>query len=103
MWDSGGGKIINISTLHDSEPLRDRAIYSISKGGMRMLTKSLALELGEYNIHVNAIAPGAILTDMNRKQIGQGPRRERLLERIPRKRIGDRVDIVGAPGFPGLR
>ncbi len=99
MRHSGGGKIVNISSVHDSEPLRDRAIYSISKGGMRMLTKSLALELGEYNIHVNAIAPGAILTDMNRKQIGQGPRRERLLERIPAKRIGDPVDIVGAAVF----
>jgi len=99
MMRSGGGKIINISSVHDVEPLCDRAIYSISKGGMMMLVKSLALELAEYNIHVNAISPGAILTDMNRKHLTETPRRERLLARIPLKRIGDPEDVLGAAIF----
>jgi glucose 1-dehydrogenase len=99
MMRRGGGKIVNISSVHDIEPLRDRAIYSISKGGLMMLTKSLALELAPYGIHVNAISPGAILTDMNRKHLEDLPRRERLLARIPMKRIGEPEDIVGAAVF----
>jgi glucose 1-dehydrogenase len=96
MMRSSGGKIINISSIHDIEPLRDRAIYSISKGGMAMLVKSLALELADYNIHVNAISPGAILTDMNRESLSDPIKRARLLDQIPLKRIGDPEDIVGA-------
>jgi glucose 1-dehydrogenase len=99
MRRSGGGKIVNISSVHDVEPLRNRAIYSITKGGMLMLVKSLALELAEYNIHVNAISPGAILTDMNRAHLTEPVRRDRLLGQIPMKRIGDPDDIIGAAVF----
>ena len=77
MMGAGGGKIINISSVHDLEPLWNRAIYSISKGGLLMMVKSLALELAEYHICVNAISPGAILTDMNRGHLAQGDRRAR--------------------------
>jgi glucose 1-dehydrogenase len=99
MAPSGGGKVINISSVHDIEPLRNRAIYSITKGGMLMMVKSLALELAEHNIHVNAISPGAILTDMNRKHLTDPARRDRLLTQIPMKRIGEPEDIVGAAVF----
>jgi glucose 1-dehydrogenase len=95
----GGGKIINISSVHDIEPLRDRAIYSISKAGVMMMTKSFALELAEHHINVNSISPGAILTDMNRKHLADTPRRARLLEKLPTKRIGEPEDIVGAAVF----
>jgi glucose 1-dehydrogenase len=99
MMRAGGGKIINISSVHDVEPLRNRAIYSISKGGMSMLVKSLALELAEHNIHVNGISPGAVLTDMNREHLTEPARRDRLLGEIPMRRIGDPEDIVGAAVF----
>jgi len=99
MIQSGGGKIINISSVHDVEPLRNRAIYSITKGGMMMMTKSLALELGEHNIHVNSISPGAILTDMNRKSLSDSANITRLMGKIPLKRIGDMGDITGAAVF----
>jgi glucose 1-dehydrogenase len=92
----GGGKIINVSSVHDVEPLRNRAIYSITKGGITMMTKSLALELGEHKINVNAISPGAILTDMNRKSLSEPGNLERVLKKIPAKRIGEVDDIVGA-------
>jgi len=95
----GGGKIVNISSIHDVEPLRNRAVYSITKGGMLMMVKSLALELAGHNIHVNGISPGAILTDMNRKHLTEPARRDGLLARIPMKRIGDPEDIVGAAVF----
>ena len=99
MAGSGGGKIVNISSVHDVEPLRNRAIYSITKSGLLMLVKSLALELAEYGIYVNGISPGAILTDMNRAHLTDPPRRERLLASIPLKRIGDPEDVVGAALF----
>jgi len=99
MAGAGGGKILNISSVHDVEPLRNRAVYSITKGGLLMLVKSLALELAEYHIHVNGISPGAILTDMNRAHLTEPPRRERLLGNIPLQRIGDPEDIVGAAVF----
>lgn len=99
MIRSGGGKIINISSVHDAEPLRNRAIYSITKGGMMMMTKSLALELGEHKINVNSISPGAILTDMNRKSLSDPANLARLVGKIPWKRIGDIQDITGAAVF----
>lgn len=99
MASAGGGKIINISSVHDTEPLRERAIYSISKGGMFMMTKSLALELAEENICVNSISPGAILTDMNRRSLEDSTKRERMISQIPLRRIGSPEDIVGAAIF----
>jgi glucose 1-dehydrogenase len=99
MARSRGGKIINISSIHDFVPLRQRAVYSITKGGMMMMTKSLALEFAEHNIQVNSISPGAILTDMNRESLAQPGRTEWLLQHIPAKRIGEPEDLVGAAVF----
>jgi gluconate 5-dehydrogenase len=62
-----GGKIINIGSLMSSMGLPYATIYAISKGGIGQLTKGLAAEWGKYNIQVNCIAPGFILTDLNRK------------------------------------
>jgi len=99
MRKTGGGKIINISSVHDWLPLRNRSIYSISKGGLMMLTKSLAFELAEHNIHVTAISPGAILTDMNRESLSRPENLSRVLGTIAVKRLGTAEDIVGAVVF----
>jgi len=99
MARSGKGKIINISSVHDTVPLKDRSAYAISKGGMLLLTKSLALELAEYKINVNAISPGAILTDMNRESLSDTEVSSRLLKTIPLNRIGEVEDLVGAAIF----
>jgi glucose 1-dehydrogenase len=99
MVQPGGGNIIFISSVHDSQPhLRDHAIYSISKGGVTMLVRSLAVELAEHKIRVNAISPGAILTGMTRGLSGPAVL-SNLLARIPLKRLGDPEDIVGAATF----
>jgi glucose 1-dehydrogenase len=95
----GKGKIINISSVHDTVPLPNRSVYAISKSGIAMLTKALALELAEHGINVNAIAPGAILTGMNRESLSIPDSRARLLDRIPCSRIGDVEDVVGAAVF----
>ncbi len=99
MSSTGGGKIICVSSVHDVEPIWDRSIYSISKSGIPMLVKSLALELAELGIRVNAISPGAILTNMNRVGLSDQKEQSKLLARIPMRRIGDPEDIVGAAVF----
>jgi len=91
-----GGKIINISSCHDTVPLNLRSAYAVSKGGLAMLTKALALELAEHKINVNAISPGAILTEMNQESLSKPEVRERLLSRIPWNRLGSIEDCVGA-------
>jgi glucose 1-dehydrogenase len=99
MAGNGGGKIINVSSVHDSKPLRDRAVYAISKGGVAMMTRSLALELAEKNICVNSISPGAVATDMNRAVLSDPVKREKLISRIPLRRIATPEEIVGAAVF----
>lgn len=99
MKENRMGKIINISSVHDRIPLRHRSIYSISKGGMGMLVKSLALELAEYRINVNGIAPGGILTDINRESLSDPANRAGLIAAIPWGKIGVPEDLVGAAVF----
>jgi glucose 1-dehydrogenase len=99
MARSGGGAIIHVSSVHDLEPIRERSVYSISKSGTLMLVKSLALELAELNIRVNAISPGAILTNMNRTGLSDPHEMSKLLARIAMKRIGIPEDIAGAAVF----
>lgn len=99
MMASGGGRIINISSVHDHHPLRDRSAYAVSKGGLAMLTKALAFELAEHGINVNAISPGAILTDMNRESLSVPENLSRCLGKIALKRLGEVEDIVGATVF----
>ena len=99
MRRTGGGKILNISSIHDDVPIRNLSIYSITKGGMKMLTKSLAFELAEHHINVNSLSPGAILTDINREALSDDAYRARVIEKIPWRRIGDPGDLVGAAVF----
>jgi glucose 1-dehydrogenase len=99
MAERQAGKIVNISSIHDSVSLQDSSIYCISKGGMGMLTKALAFELAAYNINVNAISPGAIRTDMNEAMLADCSRLERTLAKIPLGRIGQTEDLVGAAVF----
>jgi glucose 1-dehydrogenase len=94
-----GGKILNVASIHDTVPLRDRSVYCITKGGMSLLTKSLALELAEHHINVNALSPGAISTNMNREAFADPAYREAVRQKIPWKRIGEPEDLVGAAVF----
>jgi glucose 1-dehydrogenase len=94
-----GGRIINLASTHQTVPLRNASTYNISKGGLMMLTKSLALELAEYDISVNGLAPGAILTDLNRHVLEDETARARVTAMIPQRRIGTPDDIVGSAIF----
>lgn len=93
-----GGSIINITSIHDSTPRIGSSHYSASKAGVVMLTKTAALELGPRNIRVNAIAPGAIETDINRERIEAfGP--DAWKRWIPLGRVGQGHEIAELAAF----
>jgi glucose 1-dehydrogenase len=88
------GKIIFISSVHDSIPWAGHVNYASSKGGVMMLMKSLAQEMAPHKIRVNSISPGAIKTDINR-EIWESPEGEaRMRSLIPYDRIGETSDIA---------
>jgi glucose 1-dehydrogenase len=86
--------IINISSVHEQIPQPESAPYAASKGGMEMLTKTVALELADTGIRVNGIAPGAIATDMNKEIIENQQKKEKKEQRIPVHRIGQPEEIA---------
>ena len=86
--------IINISSVHEQIPQPESAPYAASKGGMEMLTKTVALELADTGIRVNGIAPGAIATDMNKELLENQEKKEKKEQRIPVHRIGQPEEIA---------
>lgn len=93
---ANGGRIINISSARQEQAWPGNSHYCASKGGIHMLTRVMALELGSHGITVNCVSPGTILTDINRKKFEDEEFRARRIERIPVRRLGDPVDVVGA-------
>lgn len=89
-----GGKIINISSVHAYDARRYYAHYSAAKGGLETLTKSLALELAQYNIQVNSVVAGAIATELTPLD-----RQESFLTSIPAGRIGTTEEIARLVAF----
>ena len=93
------GRVINISSVHEDMVFPHFATYCMSKGGLRMLMRDLAVELGPKNITVNNVAPGAILTPLNKKLEDNKPLLERLLQNIPLGRIGTVDDVAALTTF----
>ena len=91
--------IINISSVHEQTPQPESAPYAASKGGMEMLTKTVALELADKGIRVNGIAPGTIATDMNRELPGNREKKEKKEQRIPIHRIGQQGKLLNLHYF----
>ncbi|MDX1284849.1 MAG: 3-oxoacyl-ACP reductase family protein [Draconibacterium sp.] len=94
MIKQGGGKIINIGSVHEYQTKRNYIHYSSSKGGLVMLTKNLALELAEYNIQVNQVAPGAIATALT-----DPDRQRQFLTAVPAARVGQPPEIASMVSF----
>jgi len=90
------GKIICISSVHEVIPWGGHANYAASKGGILMLMKSMAQELGGLKIRVNSIGPGAIKTPINKNAWETPEAAEKLLTLIPYNRIGETEDIGNA-------
>lgn len=96
MKEHGGGAILNISSVHDEQAHRNNSLYTIAKGGLKLMTRCMALELAPYGIRVNSLAPGAFLTDINREVLSDETYRAKVLEMIPLARIGDPRELVAA-------
>jgi glucose 1-dehydrogenase len=90
----GGGRIINITSVHEEIPMDGGGAYVATKGGLRMLTRTLALELADDRITVNNIAPGMILTPMNQDAMDDPGERERQTRRIPWRRAGQPEEVA---------
>ena len=94
-----GGKIINIGSLLCQGARPTTTAYAASKGGLLMLTKSLAVEWAKYNINVNAIGPGFITTDLTAKLQADENFNRWVLSKTPLERWGQPGDIVGTAVF----
>lgn len=90
----GKGKIINISSVHEDIPRAGAAEYCASKGAVRNLTRCLALELAEFKINVNNIAPGMVLTPMNQEAIDDPDELKKQVQSIPWKRAAEPWEIA---------
>jgi len=96
-----GGKIINISSVHEELPFPHFASYCASKGGVKMLTLNLSIELAPLGITINSIAPGAIETPINKNLLNDPAKLSALLENIPLKRLGTPDDVASMAVFLG--
>ena len=95
----GGGVIVNNSSVHEIIPKPKYVPYSISKGGMENMTKTLALEYADRNIRVNAVGPGAIVTPINNAWINDPKARAEVESHIPMGRPGEADEIAGVFAF----
>jgi len=93
------GRIINIASLASFLGIQEATAYSVSKGGVAMLTRCLATEWAKYNITVNGIAPGFFETALNRHIINQPGRKAAILAHTPMKRFGNLPEVQGAAVF----
>jgi glucose 1-dehydrogenase len=90
------GKIVCMSSVHQTIPWAGHANYAASKGGLALLMQTIAQEFASHRIRVNAIAPGAIRTPINRDAWSSEEAAEELLALIPYGRIGEPGDIADA-------
>ena len=101
MREQENGSIINISSVAGIVGLVNASAYNASKGGVRLMTKTLALEYGKFNIRCNSIHPGFMATNMNdpKKIVERGRDLDAMLDGIPLKRMGTPDDIANCALF----
>jgi glucose 1-dehydrogenase len=93
------GKVINVSSVHEEMAFPNFAAYCASKGGVRMLTRTLAVELGPIGVTINSIAPGAIETPINTALLHDPVKLKSLVGQIPLGRLGRPADVAGLAVF----
>jgi glucose 1-dehydrogenase len=94
-----GGKLIFISSVHEDIPFPGYTAYCASKGGIRMMMRNLAMELAEYKINVNNIAPGAIATPINQGVLNDPTAMKNAVSEIPLGRFGRPEEVASVAVF----
>ena len=89
-----GGRIINMSSVHEDWPMPGNTAYCCSKGGVRMLTRTAALELAEHGITVVGVGPGAVATPMNQETMSDSDKLQKLKATIPLNRLAKPAEIA---------
>jgi len=96
MMDKDYGKIVNITSIMGEVAGQGQSIYNTSKGAAKMMTQGIAVDCSGYNINVNAVAPGMVLTGLTKNMLGDPDQAQYFLEKIPKRRIGEPEDIASA-------
>jgi glucose 1-dehydrogenase len=94
-----GGRIINITSVHEDWPMPGNTPYCLSKGGMRMLTRTAGIELGPHNVHVVGVGPGAIATPINQSTMDDPAKMKTLAAAIPLGRMAEPEEIGSVVAF----
>jgi glucose 1-dehydrogenase len=95
----GGGRIINISSVHEDWPMPGNTAYCLSKGGMRMLTRTAGVELAPHNILVVGVGPGAVATPINLSTMNDPALLQKLNAAIPLGRMARPEEIASVVAF----
>ena len=96
MMDNDYGKIVNVTSIMGEVAAQGQSIYNTSKGAAKMMTQAMAVDCAGYDINVNAVAPGMVLTGLTKNMLGDEDQAAYFLEKIPKRRIGVPNDIAGA-------
>jgi len=95
----GGGRIINMTSVHEDWPMPGNTAYCLSKGGMRMLTRTAGVELGPHNICVVGVGPGAVNTPINAQTVADPAALAKLDSAIPIGRMAEPEEIASVVAF----
>src|SRR4029077_2183430 len=94
-----GGRIINVTSVHEDWPMPGNTAYCLSKGGMRMLTRTAGVELAPYNVRVVGVGPGAVATPINQSTMNDPVKMEKLDSAIPLGRMAEPHEIGNVVAF----
>ncbi len=95
----GGGRIINMTSVHEDWPMPGNTAYCLSKGGMRMLTRTAGVELGPHGVLVVGVGPGAVDTPINTSTVSDPAKLAKLDAAIPMGRLADPMEIGNVVAF----
>ena len=95
----GGGRIINISSIHEDWPMPGNSPYCLAKGGVRMLTRTAGVELAPHGITVVGVAPGAVHTPIDEVTLSDPVAKARLESAIPLGRVAEPTEIAALVAF----
>ena len=95
----GGGRIINITSVHEDWPMPGNTAYCLSKGGMRMLTRTAGVELAPHNVLVVGVGPGAVATPINLSTMKDPALMKKLDDAIPIGRMAKPEEIASVVAF----